>query len=535
MSEMKDTANSKSRNGLRRWLLMALLVVSLVGTGLSWILASPIGGSPDDDFHMGSVWCPRPAEESCETAVIDGVLNIKVPEPVALAPKCHIMQPDKPASCERPLDSRVDAYSPRFDLGSYPTFYYRFHHLLIMESVDASIILMRAVNYLIAVLMLGTIAVLLERKLRYPYLLAMVASWAPMGIYFLASMNPSSWSITGVFSYATAMWGAFEARDERRRWALTGMALLGALLCFGSRGDAAFYIFVVTMGLLFAIAKKRRDLPQWAMGGLLSMIGIYMMGSGGQVDNVVSSNNYVASPLSAGIRTLMDLPRFFAGLVGFEYGPGWFDIPLNGTVVVLAVILMGTVFFVGLRQGSWRKWMSATMILGAMSGIPVLMVAMGYFTRLGIYQPRYILPLLAVLMFFLLASDGGLRPRLSIAQEVFIFASFAVVVSYTLHIVLRRYVTGLGPIVPFNLDTSIGWWWDTSISPTTTWLIGTVSIILAVVLGRMLARPVSVEEIVALDDDRADRSRDGVASRAGAQEHEEDDAVILVAAPSQLP
>lgn len=507
VTHQENTASPRKRHRM----IAVFFFISLIGAGFSWIAASPIGGSPDDDFHMGSIWCPRPAEESCETAVIDGVLQVKVPEPVALATDCHAHKPDQAAVCPEPLSDAKEAFSTRFDEGSYPTLYYRFHHLLIQETVDASILVMRAANFLIAVMLFAAIGILLEKNLRYPYLLAMAASWAPMGIYFLTSINPSSWAIVGTFAYATAMWGAFSARDEKRRWALTALALLGALMSFGSRGDAAFYVFVVTAALFFAFAKKRQHLPQWILAGALSVVGIYLMLNGGQAGNIVEARSVSNNPIAIALRTLVDLPRFFGGLVGYEFGPGWFDIPLNGTVVVLAVMVTGSLLLAGIREGSWRKWMSALMVFGAMAGIPVLIIAAGTYPHLGPYQPRYILPLLAVLMFILFASDGGMRLRLSWPQKILLLMSLWVVLSFTLHTILWRYVKGLGGVPPINLDALVSWWWNIPISPMTTWVIGTVSMGVALVTGSYLARsghsPQDRSEVSHDADERSEAER----------------------------
>lgn len=137
----------RTRFATRRTVLHVVLFLSLLGAGFSWILASPIGGSPDDDFHMGSIWCPRPASQSCETRMADGYEEILVPEPVALATDCHVAKTEQSAACPVSLSNDRTAYSDRFDRGNYPTGYYRFHHLLIRHSVADSIILMRTVNF----------------------------------------------------------------------------------------------------------------------------------------------------------------------------------------------------------------------------------------------------------------------------------------------------------------------------------------------------------------------------------------------------
>ena len=42
-------------------LVGGLLLVLMLLTGLGWAVSSPVESSPDEDFHLGSTWCPRPA------------------------------------------------------------------------------------------------------------------------------------------------------------------------------------------------------------------------------------------------------------------------------------------------------------------------------------------------------------------------------------------------------------------------------------------------------------------------------------------
>ena len=102
------------------------------------LLASPVGGSPDDDYHLASIWCPRPVEGSCWTRIIDGEVNVLVPEPIAKASTCYAFKQEVSAACTLPYLNENDGYTRRYDDGNYPKGYYRFHHLFISESVNQS-------------------------------------------------------------------------------------------------------------------------------------------------------------------------------------------------------------------------------------------------------------------------------------------------------------------------------------------------------------------------------------------------------------
>ena len=41
----------------RRLVVATLVGVTMFVTGATWALSSPAGSSPDDDFHLPSIWC----------------------------------------------------------------------------------------------------------------------------------------------------------------------------------------------------------------------------------------------------------------------------------------------------------------------------------------------------------------------------------------------------------------------------------------------------------------------------------------------
>ena len=58
----------------RRTLVAVLiLVAAVIAASLAWVVASPVGSSPDEDFHVGAMWCPPPVDETgCQISTKDG-------------------------------------------------------------------------------------------------------------------------------------------------------------------------------------------------------------------------------------------------------------------------------------------------------------------------------------------------------------------------------------------------------------------------------------------------------------------------------
>ena len=54
--------------GRRRFPVLILAPVFALIALIAWSLASPIGASPDDDFHLASIWCADAADTAACTA-----------------------------------------------------------------------------------------------------------------------------------------------------------------------------------------------------------------------------------------------------------------------------------------------------------------------------------------------------------------------------------------------------------------------------------------------------------------------------------
>ncbi len=463
------------------WALGAALVVSLALAGIAWVLASPLGSAPDDDYHLASIWCPQPIEDSCKVTVIDGVEAVEVPVAIGDYSPCYAFHPEWSAECTLGFSDDATRWAHRYDAGNYPGGFYRFHHLFVSDDPQSAALVMRVVNLVISMAVIGAVVALAPRRQRSAMTYALLASWVPMGIYFVASNNPTSWALTGTFAYATGVYASTRAQGGRR-WVLLALGALGALLCFLSRFDAALYVFVGSVALAFAVRWTRRMWPQALVAAVLGLIGLAEMlvgssGGAGPVDEAAS-----AGPVREAVLAAMDLPNFLAGFYGVGFGPGWLDVPLDSAVTLPPLLVAGAVLVMGLRRGTWRSWMASLMVLGAMLGLPMVMAVTGVFPQLVGYQPRYILPLLPVLFFMLLTGSDDSEEGLVLTRPQAAFIGFSLVLAnmMALRMVLLRYVHGVDAGFLLNLDFNREWWWDLPFGPMAVWITGSVAFLVAV-------------------------------------------------------
>src|SRR4051794_20636101 len=96
----------------RRVLLPVGLFLALGLTFATWAVSSPPGSSPDDPFHLASIWCARdlPGAECARTGgtADAGTVNRLLPGDLVGSP-CYAMDSSKSAACERTLSSELVA------------------------------------------------------------------------------------------------------------------------------------------------------------------------------------------------------------------------------------------------------------------------------------------------------------------------------------------------------------------------------------------------------------------------------------------
>lgn len=482
-----------------RPLAFVLLVLGVLAVATGWIFASPPGSAPDDDYHLVSTWCPRPVDSSCETTMIDGNKYVMAPMTTARS-SCEAFHPERSHACIKEYSDDTNYPSYRYDDGLYPLGFYHFHHLFAGHNVERSAWHMRVANVAILLILIGAITVLSQHDIRGNIALAALVAWTPMGMYFIASNNPSSWAITGVFCYGAALYAGLNARGWRH-WVLLGVACLCALLCYESRGDASFYVFVVSLGILILEA-HRRHLPEIGVATVLSAIGVWLMLGSGQASSASQSSDVaitVHDRIDVAFANIRYLPDYFAGFLGLYSGPGWRDTPLPGYTTILGLLVLGAVLFYGARAVSLRKALAAFMVFGAMAGIPLLIATPTAFPNLGGYHARYALPLLGTWLMIWVTSAVK-KPSPTKGQLTFFVVFLSVAQAVAMHTTIARYVRGLvwishiGWIAPGNLNGDIQWWWaDMPLSPMVLWGLASLGYTLALVSAIYLLRHRQVE------------------------------------------
>ena len=127
-------------------------------------------------------------------------------------------------------------------------------------------------------------------------------------------MNPSSWAMTGTFAFAAGLLAATRSVGARRV-GLIACAVAGAVLACTSRGDSAFFLFVVSVALACAVRPCARLVPEAIVACAASLVGIWVMSGTNASANLATTEASAASPGRRAIfmQNLEAIPSYLAG------------------------------------------------------------------------------------------------------------------------------------------------------------------------------------------------------------------------------
>lgn len=460
-----------------------------------WAFSSPTGSSPDDDYHLTSVWCTRDGQSDvCEPAD-DG--SRSVPTAVVDASACYRFQIGPSAACaSTPFDPVLTSTTRVNQVQQlYPGGFYSALGPFVGPDVDRSVLVMRLVNAAIASLLIMGILLLTPTAIASAATVSIVATYIPLGLFVTGSTNPSSWAVNGLLATwaFTVAWLRAPQIRRGRGLALTVALLVSALLTMASRVDANAYLILMLI-VAVTIHGWRRTVERRARAVVLLSLA-----SAAAVVYVATSSLAIAgvgfdgsgAPLGTSdaglgllLTNLVQLPVLLQGIVG-GWALGWNDAAMPPAVFVPGVFVLGAVAFRGLQDASHRVVVATGIAFTGLVAVPMLFLQVH---RLGVgelVQPRYLLPLLSVAVATLsLGADDGAPPpmrRLLAGGLGAIAAASAAVASWAL---LHRFAAGADQPL-FARDLVIGWAPATGILPTV--VITTVATLVFVALVLDLA------------------------------------------------
>jgi hypothetical protein len=467
--------------GRVRWWYVPILFFLALAT---WSIASPVGSSPDDDFHLSSIWCG----DGIRSGICEAGSNSderRVPHDILVA-NCYAGHPTESAACQ--VSSASDGLSTttrgNFNGHLYPPIYYAAMGLLVTPDIDASVILMRIVNCLLFTGLATALFRLLPRRRRPALVGGIALSTIPLGLFVISSVNPSGWAVLSAATLWIALVGYYETQGPQRV-GLAIVATLSTIIGAGARSDAALYVFVaVAVAVVLTIRRSRGFLLASILPlGLLVVAGfLYLSGSQSAAGSTGLSGGVTPSPAAVRglvLTNILNIPDLWAGIWG-RWGLGWLDTPMPAIVWFFGIGAFSVAMAVGLRNSSPRKILALAGVTAAAVLVPLVLLVQTQATVGSYVQPRYVLPLLVILAGVALHDAGRGWPRPTRLQLAIGIGMLATAQAVALYANIRRYVTGID-VTSINLNTGVEWWWAGAPGPMYAWILAVLVFTAAIV------------------------------------------------------
>jgi hypothetical protein len=365
------------------------------------------------------------------------------------------------------------------DGGGYPPVFYGTLRAFVGSSLATSVVWMRLFNTLLCAVILGAAIHLATPLLRRSVSLAWLGSLVPLAMFVVPSTNPSSWVVTGIGTYWAflLLWLRGEP-GKRHLWA-GALASISALIAAGARADGAAFLSVSTVAVLLLTGRQGIPRRRLVLPAIVVAVSVTVFLLAGQSSAIAGLGGAVGLPERGGpdllLANLNAYPSLIAGVFGQSWGLGWLDtvVPPGAAVLSAAaafslVVLSATSY--------WRSKAVAVGLVAAVLVILPLWILQGGGNLVGEnVQPRYLLPLVTVLLGLSLMTRDGDRPwTLGWPRTSLLVLAVAAANALSLQAEIRRYVTG-NDVSSLRLDQGVEWWWGISIGPMAAWVMGSLA------------------------------------------------------------
>lgn len=478
----------------RRLVAIVVAAAALWLALAAWALSSPVGSTPDEDYHLATAYCAA------------GLLDCH-PDGTRAGP-CYGGSPEVPGTCQQ-VGRLAAPPGDGMRTGWYPPVYRTFMSWFIQDTVGGSALAMRLVNATLTVAaVVGSIA-LTSRRFR----LAFATTWAvgagPLALSLLPSLNPNAWSLLGL----AAMWGPLLSILVQHRhhsaWLLAGRLAfieIVTLMTLGGRTEGAPYV-LITVGAfaMFVLIWPgtsagwfgRLVRQKWGRLALLAALAVqaaavYLVFSGEKAENYLGRRqlttwDIVRDALGSlpGVTLFPGLPRTSLGCCYDVQMPPFVGIATAAAVLIALVL--------GLRVMYLRKGLAFGTFLLLTSAF--LLYVWVNATRLP-YQPRYFAPLMFLLVGIALIGPIARGDHRRVFNRAWPLVTIAILTCAAATVALltnvQRYAVGtrpgeVSPAAVVSARTTDWWPAGFNLAPWSIWLVGSAAFVVAVVLGLYLA------------------------------------------------
>lgn len=467
-------------NQLNRWRWVWLPLAFFV-LGSAWAFSSPVASSPDDDFHLASIWCAQgDKDQACQDTGLTPRKFIVAAGAVNSA-FCFATKPEATGECtafelsstEMILTDRVNNVQQL-----YPGGYYSALSIFVGSSVETSVYTMRIFNVFVFSIFLSLLLRVVPRGISQSVLLTVVATFMPLGIFLIASTNPSGWAIGGVLFFLAFGLALMNRSSWKHKgtWIIAIATVITGIMALVSRVDSAAFVSVAAL-LVFVLSGKHQILhrvPQALIVLVMAIVGVvtYLTVTPLETSGELGTSKEVPDLF---LNNVIDLPQLIQGIVG-GWPLGWNDTVLPSLVSVIGLLVLGALIFAGMSHLWLNKSIATAIAFIAFLGFPLAFMQTQGVSVGEVIQSRYLLPLFSALIFVVMLTPKAKEP-LSLPRGPAMVMAVGVWVSASLALWANAHRYSVGGTVGL-FDVSVLW----SYGPP-LWLTTTLAVIASAVVA----------------------------------------------------
>lgn len=390
------------------WRILVVAFLSFLAL-VAWAISSPPGSSPDDDFHLTSIWCAQGERVGlCENISAD---SVDVPNDVVHAP-CFAYHKEVSAKCQANLDSSMFKMGRSNNLEhSYPGGFYWVMSWFATPNVQHSILLMRLFNAALFVAMSTSTFLLIERRWRGPLALGIALTVVPLGMSIIPSTNPSSWTLYAPALLYLLTRSLLRSTIRSKSIMMSILIIAIAAISGAARSDAAlFSVFAIGLAAISEWGAWFKRLAFYLISAAAGFVALLSLISGRQASSAAGGLNGESAELSRSslslfIRNLVDLPGLILGSAG-NWNLGWLDTPMPSSVWVLMLASISTVLIGSISRKRRLSELNVPLIAAfLLFAVPMAITQFSGAPIGAFVQPRYVLPLLALTVISILSTN----------------------------------------------------------------------------------------------------------------------------------
>lgn len=495
-------ANKGAR--IKNILLSTAIAILFLIAVLAWAVASPVGSSPDEDFHQTMLYCTAGKTDQCFT---NGERY----------GHCFSMRPTVSGDCNN-YKKLTTPKATQVDEERTMPLYYKFMKKFVGETLGETTLSVRIANGFIAIFIAVLSVTLTSPKYRNIFIYTLIICSVPVGMFFISSINPTSWSIILVAASIGPMFSlclnllnknhkTHAAINEHYVNILRFIFLwIVITLGVGSRFETMMWFPIVAIfGILSNISldkfhkPKSREFFIWTFLLLLTAFMLRFafvskvhedIGTG---LTLLADNFLTWRTVEKSLNTLLGVLAL-TGIPGAELGTH--DVPMPSIVSFLTSVVIGGTIIFGLSRSSRRHVVVFFTLILMVWGITAVLWSM---VSWDVHQPRYFIPVLYLIVFLSLTGVG--EPSFSKEKRVWAQIMICTFVAYSLALLstelrflhgltyqMTRYPLGKEAIDinPARLFESLHpEWWLADLSflnPFSVWMLGSLCFLTAIVL-----------------------------------------------------